>query len=418
MIQDTESPAGLGSTAGQIQETNELTNVHQNTRGKKPVKGDAQFLQVREPSPLELAKAIIPDIFTLAEVLGWPLEGPGKNFAWYRDNTDTPSLNLREDGEVWFDFALGQGGGAIDLLALVENLDRKEACRRFIEISAEVQTKMSLSESMRAYEVACHRETAEEAQGRAAARRTSAEADKSDARSKWKAMYPLDTPTDDELTQIITLRHWPLSAGIGLRHAIHRGLLFSLQDYRNPAFVVTDSDRCSAKKRKFDGQPWLNGAKALCFPGSENRWPIGTAAIQNGDHAILVEGETDQLAMICLLEMFAPETLATTTVISLSASTPIHPAAMMVISARAKCMTIIGDADDAGRAAVDRWTQQLEHEQFPHPVRRGAVSAVDHDAKDISDLLSLLTNTPDLHSSLREWVGSITTTETDHQDQL
>jgi hypothetical protein len=407
MIPDTKSPAGPGSTAGLTQAPDELTNDHQGKRSEVRVNGPGQFLQFKDPSPLDLAKAIIPDILTLAEALDWPIEGTGLNYAWYRGNTNTPSLNIHEDGEVWFDFALGFGGGAIDLLKQVEDIDRRAACLRFIEISVVVQAAMSTAEKLRAYEAACGSESIEQKQARVTANKIRDEARKSEARSKWTKLYQLDEPTDQELGQIISIRRWPLSAGIGLRHAQNRGLLYVLHEGVNSSFVVTDRDRVSAKRRRLDGNPWPKGAKSLCLYGSENRWPIGTAAIRTGDHVILVEGETDQLAMICLLEMFDPEALAHTSVVSLSASTPIHPAAMVVICARAQAFTIIGDADDAGQDAAARWTQQLKREGFLNPLRNRSVHDVDPNSKDVSDLLTLLTNKPDIRASLRAWVGSL-----------
>ena len=133
-----ECATGLERKQGPISDEQNITSP------ATPVNGQGQIRW----SPLEAAKAIIPDLFTLATELHWPIETTGSNFAWYRGNTDTPSLSIKEDGVVWYDFKLGQGGGPIELLGVVEKLDRRSACRRFIEISAVIQRKMTHEQRM------------------------------------------------------------------------------------------------------------------------------------------------------------------------------------------------------------------------------------------------------------------------------
>lgn len=418
MIPTKKGPAGLRSTAGLILGTAEQIDDEQQIDRGCAVNGQRRFLVCNEPSPLEIAKAIIPDVLALADALGWPIQCTGPNFAWYRGNANTPSLDVREDGEVWYDFVLGQGGGAIELLALVEGLGRREACRRFIEISVDVQSKMSLSQVRSAYSAACGSCSIRERQRRVADSKDHNERKKAEVRTKWSELFEFSEPDDSDLTQIIRIRRWPTFAGIGLRHAIARGLLHVIRDGVDSSFVVTDGDRVSAKRRRLDGKPWFKGAKSLCLPGSENRWPIGTAAIRNGDHAILVEGEADQLAMLCLLEIFVPEALGCTSAISLSASASIHPAAIVLIQARARRFTILGDADPVGQRAATRWRAQLTTAQFAYPIGVGAVNDVEPDCKDVSDILSLLEQRPESRDRIKSWLLSVINPPTATSTQL
>jgi 5S rRNA maturation endonuclease (ribonuclease M5) len=355
---------------------------------------------------LEVALALVPDLFTLAALLDWPIRGPGTTFAWFRGNTNTPSLRIDDDGQRWYDFREGKGGGPIQLLARVEDLDNKAACRRFMQIAGKVAQKLTHDELMAVYAGASVSSTRDTAERRAIAASERREAEQSEWRSKWEMIAPFKEPSDECLDQILQIRGWPRLAIQGLRHARSIGILFAERWYGQPGFVVTDSRRLSAKVRRLDGLVYSTGAKAKALPGSVGNWPLGAEGIRNQDRVILVEGETDQLAMYSLMAMYAPGSLARTTVVSLSAGSRIHELATHRIKERASCVILIADNDDAGHAAVGRWTEQLTDAGVP--VSTASVAGIAEGVKDVSDLLGKLDQFPNLDRRLGDWVGSLT----------
>jgi hypothetical protein len=392
-----ECATGLERKQGPISDEQNITSP------ATPVNGQGQIRW----SPLEAAKAIIPDLFTLATELHWPIETTGSNFAWYRGNTDTPSLSIKEDGVVWYDFKLGQGGGPIELLGVVEKLDRRSACRRFIDISAVIQRKMTHEQRMAIFSGGAIVASLEAAESRALDEELRRESESVDRREYWARSHQLRSPDDDDIARIINSRRWPESAALGLKHATDLRLLFRSDGYCGSAiYVVTDSSRRSAKIRRLDGCEIHPGRKTTSMPGSSSRWPLGTASVVRGDDVILVEGETDQLAMFSLIAIYARASLARTIVISLSAGTGVHDEALHRIKLWARLVTVIADEDEAGRAAVVRWTEQLTDAGVS--VRTASVADVAEDVKDVSDLLSKLKLFPNLSGRLDRWVQSIT----------
>jgi hypothetical protein len=403
MTTEKTSPVGCASATG-LKERVTLTNFSKPTESAERVNGvPGEFPP--KVSALDVAKVILPDIFALSEAMQWPIEGPGLNFAWFRGNDQTPSLNIRDDGAVYFDFVVGTGGGAIDLLGAVENLDRKQACRRFIAVAALVQSRMSHDEIRRCYDEAANPPPQEVRNARATCEAVRREAEQAERRSFWTRLAPMTALTESELQQIIVVRRWPQEAIIGLQRAAELGILLRCGSRPEPCYVVTDAARLSAKERRLDGNEVRPGAKSTCLPGSLSRWPLGTAAVATGDQVILVEGETDQMAMIALVAMFAQGALADTKVISLAAGTNIHNDAIQILKERGRHVTAIGDADDAGRAAIVRWTALLTMAGIPNA--SATIEGVVPDAGDVSDLLSALEKEPEHSAKLAAWVESL-----------
>jgi len=404
MILEKEGPASMACCAEPDEEATVPVDTN-DTSTAVSVNESQEHLRHRTPSPLELAKAIIPDVLTLSSALGWPIDSSGMNFAWYRGNSDTPSLNISPDASVWYDFALGKGGGPIDLLGLVEELDRTAACRRFIEVSADVQKGMSGDEIVDIYERAQRgvRVVGDRAGLKGVEQKR--ELAQAKLRDAWPEVMPV---SDSDISDIIESRDWPDAAAAGLHYSASRDLLFTTRAYGNRVYMVSDSSWRSAKVRRLDGKPMIGGrdteTKVLCLKGSQSRWPLGAAEIREGDHVILVEGETDQLAMIALLAIFAADTLISTTVISLSASTGIHDQAMHLIKTRARRVTVVADADEAGMNAVKQWMKQFS--ACGVQAQAASIEGVVAGAKDISDLLTELRFSPGLSHRLHDWVTS------------
>lgn len=370
---------------------------------------DSQGNQGQRLTQLQIAKAMVPDIFTLARILGWPIEAPGLNFAWYRNNTNTPSLSITECGCLWNDFALSEGGDAIKLLAKVENLSNSEACKRFIGISAEVQKKMTGAEIWEAQKRAQDPNRSH----RVLRQKAAAEAEATAKRAMWTTLVPFEPISDADIGALAAARRWPESAINGLRLARERGLLFRTNYGGARCYVVTDSARTSAKVRRIDATEVAPGIKSKCLPGSRASWPLGSAEINYRDNVVLVEGEADQLALLSMFVDSSPAGTAVPVVISLAASSSLPPETIVILQ-RARSVTVVGDRDEAGRRAVLRWLGQLQSAGVTS--RSLELSASLGELKDLSDLYTLSTTRTDCAKEIKAIVSKLLSAETTNDD--
>ncbi len=187
---------------------------------------------------------------------------------WREDHK--PSFSVSADGSLWNDFATGKGGDAINFLAELCQLDRKTACRTFLEMAG----GMSFIP----------------------ARFTVSKPSAPVARAK-PVLPEMEIGTRSELETIAKLR------GIGregLEWASERGVLRFTTSQRcgTRAWVVMDASRVNAQARRLDGQCWehLGGAKAWTLPGSWASWPIGIVEAKDFPAVALCEGGADFLA--------------------------------------------------------------------------------------------------------------------------
>ena len=193
------------------------------------------------------AKALvrIPDLWTRYNLPGTPSKSC--RCPWREDHK--PSFSVSEDSLLWHDFSTGEGGDAIDFLTRITGLDKKVACRTFLEIAASGHL--------------------------APARFTAPKPMPPTPRAK-PSLPELEVGTAEELATLANLR------GIGregIEWASERGVLrfTTSQRYGLRAWIVTDGERVNAQARRLDGQGWehLDGAKAWTLPGSWAAWPLG-----------------------------------------------------------------------------------------------------------------------------------------------
>lgn len=229
-------------------------------------------------SALALAKDKLP-LSDLWRLRGWPHE-PGRECVCpFRPEDRRKSFSVFTNGngeELAKDFKSGDVFDAPALLAAVEGLDMRDACRLFIELAG---VKGAAHELRRGAQAPRARQIVAAAPVR------------------QKPLLPaLKAPTGAEAEQIASQRHVSPECVL---HAAALGLLFVARWRGFPSWCVTDSARWNCQFRRMDGKPFPHPAgakKTLAAPGSWASWPIGAADLANVDSVLLVEGSGDFLA--------------------------------------------------------------------------------------------------------------------------
>jgi hypothetical protein len=210
---------------------------------------------------------------------GWPHEPARECFAPFRPDDRRKSFSVFTTGngeELAKDFKSGDVFDAPALLAAVEGLSMRDACRLFIELAG---VKGEPNEPRRGPQAPQVRKI------------------EAPAPAREKPSLPaLRAPTSEEAEIIAAQRHVSpesvlFAASLGaLTVAPWRGF---------PAWCVTDSARWNCQFRRMDGKPFPHPAgakKTLAAPGSWASWPIGAADLAGAESVLLVEGSGDFLA--------------------------------------------------------------------------------------------------------------------------
>ena len=230
-------------------------------------------------SAVARAKERLP-LSDLWRLRGWPHEPGRECFCPFRPDDRRKSFSVFTSGsgeELAKDFKSGDVFDAPALLAAVEGLDMRDACRLFIDLAG-------------------LKGEAHERQGphvwtrqRHIIRPT--------APVREKPLLPaLKAPTSAEAEQIARQRHVSPECVL---HAAALGLLFVAPWRGFPSWCVTDSARWNCQFRRMDGKPFPHPAgakKTLAAPGSWASWPIGAADLATAASVLLVEGSGDFLA--------------------------------------------------------------------------------------------------------------------------
>lgn len=234
---------------------------------------------MRDPDsalPRAKEKLRLSDLWKLR---GWPHEPARECFCPFRpdDRRKACSVFTTANGEeVLKDFKSGDVFDAPALLAAVEGLSMRDACRVFIETAGVKGEPHEARHGPRVPRVRKIEPTAPK---------------------REKPLLPvLRAPTGEEAAQIARQRHVSPES---VRHAASCGLLFVAPWRGFASWAVTDSARWNCQFRRMDGHafPHPSGPKkTLAAPGSWASWPIGAADLSTVESVLLVEGSGDFLA--------------------------------------------------------------------------------------------------------------------------
>lgn len=313
---------------------------------------------------IDEAKALvrIPYLWTRHQLPGCP--GKSCRCPFHEDRAN--SCSVFDDGRAWKCFAGCGGGDAIDFLAYVCRLDRKRACRTFLEIAG----------------------------GRSPAPHQFIRFKSETARPRSKPTFPeFEIGTRAELEILATLRGIGLE---GLQWASERGVLRFATLHGNRAWIVTDGERLNGQARRIDGQCWkhFDGAKAYTLPGSWASWPLGIWEAAEFPAIALCEGGPDFLSAhhIALWEQashWSKRDARCAPVAMLGASQRIHVDALHLFAG--KRIRIFCHADVAGQKAARIWADQLASVNISADAFNfgGLECANGNPAKDLNDSLYL-----------------------------
>lgn len=250
-----------------------------------------------------------------------------------------PSFSVTPDGALWNCFAGCGGGDAVDFFALASRLPHAEACRAFLRLAG--------GGSVPPPPVA-----------RRASTKADSEAAQAERRKTWPPMESPLTGEDDTpahaMSALAKLRHVTAD---GAKLMAARGLLWFAGWKDSPAWMVTDGARVNAQARRMDGQPWPGiGAKAQTLPGSRAAWPVGVRESLALPCVLLCEGGPDLLAAHHFIH--AHGRAADTAAVAMLGASNLIPADALPLFA-GKRVRVMAHADEAGRAAAQKWAEQL-----------------------------------------------------------
>jgi hypothetical protein len=216
-------------------------------------------------------KLTLSDLWRLR---GWPHEPARECFAPFRPDDRRKSFSVFTTSggeELAKDFKSGDVFDAPALLAAVEGLDNREACRLFIELAG------------------VRGEPQERRHGPRVPRARQITAPAALVREK-PHLPALLAPTSDEAEQIARQRHVSPESVL---YAASLGVLFVARWRGFPAWAVTDSARWNCQFRRMDGKPFPHPAgakKTLAASGSWASWPIGAADLGRVESVLLMTG--------------------------------------------------------------------------------------------------------------------------------
>lgn len=282
-----------------------------------------QASQFAGKSPIEYAKErlTIHELWTRLNLPGRPAKSC--RCPWREDRN--PSFSIHPDGQLWNDFATGEGGDAVDFLAKASGLSNGDAARRFIELAG-----------------------------------GSGEAPKvlrTEAQAKPAPILPDDLKPGgaSEWRKLSRLRSIATEA---IEMAANAGHL-RFCEYRNQAaWVILDSTGRNIGIRRLDGKPWWrDGAKTMAVPNVDRKWPIGAADIGDKPFVALCEGEPDLLAAWALI--YAEGRSDVAPVAMLGGCTEIGDAALPFFQGKRVRIFAHHDPKGQGMNSAIKWTSQL-----------------------------------------------------------
>ncbi len=270
----------------------------------------------------------IPDLWRLIGLEGEPADQCRSPFREDRN----PSFSIYADGTRWRDFSTGEGGDAVDFLAVARGLSNADGIREFIALAGGREPAATTPKPYR---------------------RTLEKPKKGNPR-----LPELSTGTPGDWKQLAELRG--LSEP-GIARAVALGLVRFADWHERRIWVATDATRRNAQARRLDGEMFpaigkLAARKSHTFAGSEAGLPLGLPNVKGARAVLVVEGGPDLLAACDCVALSGVRDIASVGI--LGASNRLSRETLAILQGRR--VRIFPHADDAGRAAGERWQRQLE----------------------------------------------------------
>lgn len=294
------------------------------------------------PLAAALQKVSVSELWRLRRWAGEPGKSCGVPYR-PEDRRASGSVFLGRDGlERFHDFKAGETYDAPGLLAVVEGIDGREACRRFIEI-AEVRAEDWKSAAPVRRRSPVPRVTVPESQ----------------TRTKPE-LPPARDLTAEEIARLAELRGLTEA---GVEFAAMLGLVKRVEWSGEPSWMICDSLGWNAQVRRFDGRPFIlsdgREVKSFGIPGSWGSYPIGLPSVREVERVLLVEGVPDLVAACDFIVSEGAE-LECAAVCMTGASLWIPGEALAELRGkRVRIFPHVGDSTGAGEAAGLRWQTQI-----------------------------------------------------------
>ncbi len=300
-----------------------------------------------KPTALAVAKESmrIPD---LAAKRGWEWQPSRSCPVPYRQDRNC-SGSVFNEGRLFHDFATSETMDAPGLLQRMEGLDRRTACKLFIELAGIAATSSEIRKCVF----------------------VSPAATKARKEIHEKPVLPvLDRLRSEERLALAHLRGLSIAA---VELADENGLLCGLNWCGHRAWAVTDCERWNCQWRRLDGGKWRgrDGAEFKSWSASQrgvNRpragWPVGIVEASKADSIVLVEGGPDLLAAFHFIHLEGMDGILAP--VAMLGAIRIDPLALPYFGR--KRVRIMCHADEAtlengtkrpGLEAAARWQDQL-----------------------------------------------------------
>ena len=319
-------------------------------------------------SPLQTAKERLR-IPALWEMLLLPGK-PGRSCRSPFREDRNPSFAIFDEGRKWKDHATGEGGDAVDFLAMALGISNEDACRKLIELAGVIPQFSRISWEER-------------------------QAD--DAKESIHLELPALVPYSREIAQRVADSRGLQVTAVEFASLWMKTVVFA-RICDQECWILTDTSKRSAEARRIDRNPFpplgaLGERKSHSLRGSSKSWPVGLLPAgfdepwlkQHVHKILLVEGGPDYLAACQLIAAQDENVLP---VCMLGASATISNDALSYFANRRA--TIVGHPDDAGRDGGMRWAKQIK-------AAGGIVRLVQLKKGDLCDTVSAGATYNDLH---------------------
>jgi hypothetical protein len=288
-------------------------------------------------TPVERIRTEIPlgRAWKILNLPGEPVLNRDLHSPFRKDKKPSFRIYQAQGHERWHDHGSGMGGDAIDLWAAARGITVSEAID---DICAYLDGTRPISD----YRYKAPKENAPES-----------------TETGFRPPPDMRIPSESECRALALLRPGILPGAFDMAGRL--GTLRVATIYGVICWVLTDATGICAEARRMDGQPFPNGNKSFCLPGSKKYWPVGLktkrAEFDVLKNIVLVEGLPDYYAALSLAidseVNFRPATM-------LGAGLSIGPAARECFRGAHVLIIPHNDKKGEGEAAAQRWSDEIK----------------------------------------------------------